>query len=83
MRSRLERMPRMQGETENEIDKELAAAFKEKKRRALELYEQDNEPYENNRFFKSIPLFDAALEIVKTASFYSTRGNTRLRCGST
>jgi tetratricopeptide (TPR) repeat protein len=63
-------------EVKSEIEKELAAAFKEKERRSLDLFRQGVEAYQNNRFKESITFYDAALGIVQTASIHLARGNS-------
>ena len=63
-------------EVKSEIEKELAAAFKEKERRALDLYRQGDEAYKNNRFKEAISFYDLALGIVQTASIHLARGNS-------
>ena len=69
------RNPSME-EVESEIDKEIKAALKKQKEKALFEYESGNKAYKNNNFQIAITHFKNAIEIIKISSFYLALGNT-------
>jgi tetratricopeptide (TPR) repeat protein len=63
---------------EREIEKELKADYRRRKKKALELYQRGNKAYDKDLYRTAISYFKEALEVVTIPSLYISLGNSYL-----